>query len=42
MDPIPVQAERVRKNAAKMVAEFEREAAWANGEKWAKGAVLVG
>jgi protein SCO1 len=42
MDPIPVQAERVRKNAAKLVEEFEREAAWARGEKWAKGAVAVG
>jgi protein SCO1/2 len=42
MDPIPVQAERVRKNAAKLVEEFEREAAWANGEKWAKGAVQTG
>jgi protein SCO1/2 len=42
MDPIPVQAERARRDAAKMVEEFEREAAWANGEKWAKGAVAVG
>ena len=42
MDPVPVQAERARRDAAKMVAEFEREAAWANGEKWAKGAVEVG
>jgi len=42
MDPIPVQAERARKNAAKMVEDFEREAAWARGEKWAKGAVAVG
>jgi protein SCO1 len=42
MDPVPVQAERVRKNAAKMVEQFEREAAWASGEKWAKGAVATG
>jgi protein SCO1/2 len=42
MDPIPVQAERVRKNAAQLVAKYEREAAWANGEKWAKGAVAIG
>jgi hypothetical protein len=42
MDPIPVQAARVRRDAAKLVAEYEREAAWANGEKWAKGAVAIG
>jgi protein SCO1/2 len=42
MDPVPVQAERARKNAAKDVAKFEREAAWARGEKWAKGAVAIG
>jgi protein SCO1/2 len=42
MDPVPVQAERVRQNAAKMVEKFEREAAWARGEKWARGAVAVG
>jgi protein SCO1/2 len=42
MDPIPVQAERVRRDAAKLVAEYEREAAWAAGEKWAKGAVAIG
>ena len=41
MDPIPVQAERAHKNAAKMVEQFRREAAWANGEKWAKGAVAT-
>ncbi len=42
MDPIPVQAERARRDAAKLVEKYEREAAWANGEKWAKGAVNVG
>ena len=41
MDPIPVQAERASKNAAQMVEKFRREAAWANGEKWAKGAVAT-
>ncbi len=41
MDPVPLQAARVRKNAAKMVEQFRREAAWANGEKWAKGAVAT-
>ena len=41
MDPVPVQAERAHKNAAKMVEHFRREAAWANGEKWAKGAVAT-
>ncbi len=41
MDPIPVQAERASKNAAQMVEQFRREAAWANGEKWAKGAVAT-
>jgi protein SCO1/2 len=41
MDPIPVQAARVRRDAAKLVNEFEREAAWARGEKWAKGAVAT-
>lgn len=42
MDPIPVQAARADRDAAKMVAKFEREAAWARGEKWAKGAVTIG
>ncbi|HVG30899.1 MAG TPA: SCO family protein [Pyrinomonadaceae bacterium] len=42
MDPIPVQAARARRDAAKLVAKFEREAAWAEGEKWAKGAVAIG
>ena len=42
MDPIPVQAARVRRDAAKIVEEHEREAAWARGEKWAKGAVQTG
>jgi protein SCO1/2 len=42
MDPIPVQAARAHRDAAKLVAEFEREAAWARGEKWAKGAVAIG
>jgi protein SCO1/2 len=42
MDPIPVQAARVRRDAAKMVEHLEREAAWARGEKWAKGAVQTG
>jgi protein SCO1/2 len=41
MDPVPVQAERARMNAAKDVERFEREAAWARGEKWAKGAVAI-
>ena len=41
MDPVPVQAERAERNAAKMVEHFRREAAWANGEKWAKGAVAT-
>ena len=41
MDPIPVQAARVRRDAAKLVEKFEREAAWARGEKWAKGAVAT-
>ena len=41
MDPVPVQAERADRNAAKMVEHFRREAAWANGEKWAKGAVAT-
>jgi len=41
MDPIPVQAARARKDAAKLVQKYEREAAWANGEKWAKGAVAT-
>jgi protein SCO1/2 len=42
MDPIPVQAARVRRDSAKIVEQFEREAAWARGEKWAKGAVAIG
>jgi protein SCO1 len=42
MDPVPVQAARASRDAAKMVAQFEREAAWARGEKWAKGAVDIG
>jgi protein SCO1 len=42
MDPIPVQAARVRRDAAKLVAKHEREAAWARGEKWAKDAVNIG
>ena len=42
MDPVPVQAERAHRDAAKMVEKFRREAAWANGEKWAKGAVDIG
>jgi protein SCO1/2 len=41
MDPVPVQAARVRRDAAKIVEKFEREAAWARGEKWAKGAVAT-
>ena len=39
MDPVPVQAARARRDAAKLVEKFERQAAWARGEKWAKGAV---
>lgn len=39
MDPVPVQAARVRRDAQKLVDQFEREAAWARGEAWAKGAV---
>jgi protein SCO1/2 len=42
MDPVPVQAARVRRDAAKLVEHYEREAAWASGEKWAKGAVQTG
>ena len=42
LDPIPVQAARARRDAAKLVEGFRREAAWANGEKWAKGAVKIG
>jgi len=42
MDPVPVQAARVKRDAAKIVEELEREAAWARGEKWAKDAVSVG
>jgi protein SCO1/2 len=42
MDPVPVQAARAERDAAKMVEKFEREAAWARGEKWAKGAVTIG
>ena len=42
MDPVPVQAARVRRDAAKLVAHYERELAWASGEKWAKGAVDTG
>jgi protein SCO1/2 len=42
MDPVPVQAERARKSAAERVAKLNREAAWARGEKWARGAVAVG
>lgn len=42
MDPIPVQVARARRDAAKIVAEHERQAAWARGEKWAKDAVKVG
>ena len=41
MDPIPVQAARVRRDAAKLVEHYERELAWASGEKWAKGAVAT-
>jgi protein SCO1/2 len=42
MDPVPVQAERARKSAAKEVERLNREAAWARGEAWARGAVEVG
>jgi hypothetical protein len=41
MDPVPVQAARARRDAAKLVEKFERQAAWARGEKWAKGAVAT-
>lgn len=41
MDPVPVQAERARKNAAKEVEKLNREAAWARGEAWAKDAVAI-
>lgn len=39
MDPVPVQAARARRDAAKLVEKFEREAAWARREKWAKDVV---
>lgn len=41
MDPVPVQAERARKEAAARVEKLNREAAWARGEKWARDAVKV-
>jgi protein SCO1/2 len=41
MDPVPVQAARARRDAAKLVEHFEREAAWARREKWARGAVAT-